>query len=152
MIECGDAVDPFSAKTSTGKDVSLEELRGRAFVAYFYPRSFTPGCTVESRGFAQSYDTFCEHGVEILGVSTDTLEIQCQFAHEVGATFPILDDSGGHVARAFGMGKRPFMGYKRVTFVVDEQGKIEKIFKVGFDWTHHPTQVLDYMKTRSPSE
>ncbi len=148
MIREGEQVQDFEAQTSRGDTVRLSEMRGKAFVAYFYPKSFTPGCTIETRNFVQLYPEFEDLGVEVLGISADELETQCKFAGELGASFPIVDDSEGGVARSFGLSKRLFMGYRRVTFVIDEEGRVEKLFKVGFNWSDHPGDVLAYIKER----
>lgn len=151
MLKIGQQVGDFEAQTSSGETIRLEALRGAPFVAYFYPKSFTPGCTIETRNFAQLYPEFRERGVEVVGISADVLETQCKFAEEMGAEFPIVDDSSGGVAGAFGLSKRLFLGYKRVTFVVDERGEVEQVFKVGLGWANHPREVLDYLDARAPA-
>ena len=148
MLNEGEKVGAFEVASSTGDAVSGEGLAGRAYVAFFYPKSFTPGCTIETRNFATSYPDFQDAGVEVLGVSNDKLERQCSFAEKMGASFPILDDTSKAVGAAFGMKPGLLGTYKRMTFVVDEQGKVEKIYDVGAGVGSHTEEVLEYMTSR----
>ena len=144
----GERVGSFEAPTSRGTSIGSEALRGTPYIAYFYPKSFTSGCTVETQGFATFYSTFQDLGVEVVGVSPDPLETQCRFAAAHGAEFPIVDDTAGEVAAAFGLKRRPIIGgYKRLTFVVDERGVIERVIDVGRGWATHPREMLDYMRS-----
>ncbi|MEM1349205.1 MAG: peroxiredoxin [Myxococcota bacterium] len=149
MLKVGDRVGAFEAESSTGRPIKLDELSGRAFVAFFFPKSFTPGCTLETRNFAGAYPEFQELGVEVVGISADTTSTQCSFADTMGASFPMVGDKSGDVARAFEMRKGLMPMYKRVTFVIDEQGVVERVFKVGFGIHSHAKEVLDYMRART---
>jgi peroxiredoxin Q/BCP len=148
MLSVGDRVGAFEGESSTGERVKLDTLKGKPFVVFFYPKSFTPGCTIETRTFAQLYPKFAELGVELVGISIDKLQTQCDFAEKMGASFPIVADPGGEVAAAFGVKKRLLPTYKRVTFVIDEQGVVEKVIPVGFGVGKHPEEVLEYLQSR----
>ena len=148
MLAVGDRISSFEGESSTGERIRLDALEGKPFVAFFYPKSFTPGCSIETHTFAKLYPEFQALGVEVIGISTDKIKTQCDFADKTGASFPIVADPGGHVAAAFGVKKRILPTYKRVTFVIDEQGVVEKVIPVGFGVGRHPEEVLEYLRTR----
>lgn len=150
MLKVGDAVGSFDAQTSTGQNVSLEALRGTPFIVYFYPKSFTSGCTIETRRFASLYEDFKELGVEVLGVSSDSVQVQCDFADKMSASFPLVSDPAGKIYKAFGLSSlKMYRLVRRVTFFVDEQGKVEFATSVGINFHGHPMEMLEYAQARS---
>lgn len=145
----GQEAPAFTLKASTG-EVSLADYRGKYVVLYFYPRAFTPGCTIETKGFRDASVEIRELGGEVLGISDDPLETQCKFAEAQGATFPILSDVDGSVARAYGV-RFPIVGRtKRVTFVIDPQGRIAASFHHELLFTKHIADVIAFLKSRKP--
>jgi peroxiredoxin Q/BCP len=118
-------------------------LNGPA-VVYFYPADLTPGCTMEAKGFNDSYDRFREAGYEIIGVSTDSDVRHEEFRKECGLRFPLAADPDSELTGELGLLKE-YEGYgtyaARVTFLLDADGTIRKIWDVT-DAAAHPDEVL----------
>ncbi len=111
---------------SGGGSIKLSTLQGAPLVLYFYPQADTPGCTIESKGFRDSYGEFRAKNVQILGVSTDEVDEQDAFKGKYALPFPLVADSSKAVARLYGVlgsGGRA----RRVTFLLDSRGKILEI-------------------------
>jgi thioredoxin-dependent peroxiredoxin len=132
-IQVGKPAPDFTLTAGNGKTVKLSELRGKRVVLYFYPKSFTPGCTKEACSLRDSYSDLSGMNVEVLGVSVDDADTQRRFGEEHGLQFPILADAGGDVARLYGVfGMTRADGTKadiarRVTFIIDDKGIVKKI-------------------------
>jgi len=132
----GNLAPDFTMKYKDGKAMKLSELRGKKSVAvYFYPKDFTPGCTMEASEFSRDYGKFKEAGIEIVGISPDDEESHLKFRTKMGMPYPLVADSGNELSKKYGvyglksfMG-REYMGVNRSTFLVDKTGKIVKIFK-----------------------
>ena len=135
MLTEGDDVPDFSLKDANGKLVRKSDLRGKRYVVYFYPKDFTPGCTTEAAEFSQDYKKFKNAGIEILGISPDDEESHKKFGEKMKVSFILLADTQTEVAKKFGVwGKKQFMGREymgvnRSTFLVNEKGKIFKVFE-----------------------
>lgn len=138
----------FTAKSSAGRDISLHDYLGKYLVLYFYPKSFTPGCTIETVAFRDATEELRALGAEILGVSTDPVETQCSFAQKHGATFPILADEDRAIARAYDT-LFPFVERNmRVTFVIDPQGAIAARFHHELLFKKHITDAVAFLKAQ----
>jgi thioredoxin-dependent peroxiredoxin len=140
MLREGQPAPDFSLRDAAGNTVHLADLRGKKIVLYFYPKDDTPGCTKEACGFRDQYSHFDDRGVVILGVSPDDEASHTQFASKYGLPFRLLADPGGQVASAYGVWKEKnnygkiSMGVERTTFLIDEQGNLQKIYpKVQVD-------------------
>jgi peroxiredoxin Q/BCP len=135
MLSVGDVVPDFSLKDAEGKIVKKSDLKGKKYVVYFYPKDFTPGCTTEAVEFARDYKKFKSAGIEIIGVSPDDVDSHKKFGEKMEVPFILLADTEKDVAKKFGVwGKKQFMGREymgvnRTTFLVDEKGKILKVFE-----------------------
>lgn len=147
MLKEGDAAPDFEARDAEGSTVKLSNLRGRKVVLYFYPKDDTPGCTREACSFRDSFKEFGRRGIEVLGVSTDSEKSHRKFAEKYSLPFTLLADTGHAVADLYGVyGEKQFMGRKymgvaRKTFLIDEEGRLRKIFdKVKVD--EHADEVL----------
>jgi len=130
----GDKAPDFAVPDAEGKMVRLKDLRGKKVVLYFYPKDDTPGCTKEACSFRDSFAAFKRRGIEVLGVSLDNEKSHQKFAQKYGLPFQLLADTERSVSEAYGtygekkfMG-RTYMGNNRMTFLIDEKGKIKKIF------------------------
>ena len=135
MLSVGDAVPDFSLKDAEGKTVKKSDLKGKKYVVYFYPKDFTPGCTTEAAEFARDYKKFKGVGIEIIGISPDDVDSHKKFGEKMEVPFILLADTEKEVAKKFGVwGKKQFMGREymgvnRTTFLIDDKGKIIKVFE-----------------------
>ena len=147
MIKEGDAAPDFEARDADGNAVRLSGLRGQKVVLYFYPKDDTPGCTKQACSFRDSFAEFERRGVEVLGVSTDDEKSHRKFAEKYQLPFTLLADTEHRVADLYGVyGEKQFMGRKymgvaRKTFLIDEEGRLRRVFdKVKVD--EHADDVL----------
>jgi peroxiredoxin Q/BCP len=130
----GDKAPPIHLQTDTGEDFDLADVKGKKVVLYFYPRASTPGCTVEACEFRDDIKQFGKKGAVVLGISPDTPKAQTSFKEKQGLNFTLLCDVDKTVAKAYDVWKeknmygKKVMGIERTTFVIDEAGKIAKIF------------------------
>lgn len=130
----------FSLKDDNGRTVKLSGLKGKMVVLYFYPKDDTPGCTKEACSFRDGFKEISRKGAVVLGVSPDSVESHKKFKEKFHLNFPLLSDEERKVLKAYGVWKqkslygRKYMGVERTTFVIDETGKIMKVFpKVKVD-------------------
>lgn len=148
MPAVGDPAPDFEAHTDSGERFRLSEQVGKPLVLYFYPRADTPGCTTEACGFRDDYSAFDEVGVEIVGVSPDTVKKQANFKEKFSLPFPLLADENHEIAERYGVwGPKKFMGKEyegvhRTTFVIDEKGVIQAVFE-KVKPAEHSQEVLD---------
>jgi peroxiredoxin Q/BCP len=146
-LKPGDIAPEFSLPDSQGQLLSLSNFRGKRVVLYFYPRDNTPGCTKEACSFRDANADFQKREVVVLGVSMDDAKSHQKFSVKYQLPFPLLCDIDAKVATAYDsyglkkfMGKE-FMGIHRKTFVIDLEGRIEKIYpKVKPE--NHAAQIL----------
>lgn len=148
MLNVGEAVPDFRAEASTGGEVSLEDLKGEAFVVFFYPKSFTTGCTIETREFARLAPEIEELGAKVVAVSIDSFDTQYKFAQETGADFPILADKDGEISKAFDVKRFLLPVAKRVTYVIDEEGRVEAAFAMELKFKEHVEKVMGHLENR----
>ena len=134
-IEAGRKAPDFSLSAADGTPVKLSALKGHPVVLYFYPRDDTPGCTKEACAFRDRRPELQRLGAKVLGVSADTLASHVKFRDKFQLNFPLLADVGHKVAEKYGAwreknmyGKKTY-GIIRSTFVIDEKGKIEKMYR-----------------------
>jgi len=146
-LNVGDKAPEFSLPATTGETISLKDQAGKKVVLYFYPADDTPGCTIEACGFRDSIDQLDVAGAVILGVSADSMESHDRFLTKFDLNFPLLSDEDKTVANAYGAWgeKQRFgktvIGMRRETFLIDEQGDIQNIWR-QVKPEGHPEQVL----------
>lgn len=147
MLKEGDDAPDFTTRDTDGNEVKLSDLRGRKVVLYFYPKDDTPGCTKQACSIRDSYSEFEEKGIKVLGVSLDDQASHRKFADKYELPFTLLSDTDHSVSDAYDVyGEKEFMGKKymgvsRKTFLIDEGGKLRKVFdKVNVD--EHADEVL----------
>ncbi len=127
----GDEAPAFNRPDQNGNPMRSDDLAGRRYVVYFYPKAFTPGCTTESCDFRDHHETFAAAGYTILGVSPDSAERLERFRAEHGLPFTLLSDEDHSMAEAYGAWGikknygREYEGIIRSTIVVDETGTVE---------------------------
>ena len=133
MLEIGMKAPEFTLTDKDGKSVSLSDFSGKKVVLYFYPKDNTPGCTRQACAFAGAYGEFAKRGVEVIGVSKDSVASHVKFAEKYSLPFVLLADPELEAIKAYGVwqekklyGKVSF-GVVRTTFIIDENGVIEKV-------------------------
>jgi peroxiredoxin Q/BCP len=135
-----------------GAALGSASLKGKPYVLYLYPKDDTPGCTVEAQTFTKLYPEFAALGVEIVGLSKDTVTSHDKFRKKHGLCFPLASDTGGEVVEAFGswveksMYGKKYMGIDRSTFLVDGEGRVAKAWR-NVKVPGHVEEVLDAAKT-----
>ena len=130
----GEAAPDFTAPADGGGSVRLSDLRGKRVVLYFYPKDFTPGCTLEACDFRDAAADFAGENCVILGVSADSVGRHESFSARHGLPFRLLSDTDHSISEAYGAWRektlfgRKYMGIVRSTFLVDEQGDVLAAF------------------------
>jgi peroxiredoxin Q/BCP len=148
MLKIGSTAPSFSLAADSGASVSLESLRGRTVVLFFYPRDDTPGCTTEVCEFRDRWQAVKRAGAVVLGVSPDDLRSHRRFRDKFSLPFPLLIDADHAVAEAYGVwGEKSLFGHRyqgirRTTFVINAGGRIAQIFE-RVKPRGHAAQVLE---------
>ena len=150
MLKAGDKAPRFALVDKDGNIVKLEDFSGRKVVLYFYPKDSTPGCTRQACAFAGAYDIFTDNGVVIIGVSKDPAASHAKFAEKYGLPFILLSDPQLEAIQAYGVWQekknygKVTMGVVRTTFIIDENGLIEKVMpKVKPDT--NAEEIIEYL-------
>lgn len=133
MLKAGEKAPEFTLKDKDGREVCLSDFAGRKVVLYFYPKDNTPGCTKQACAFAGLYGEFRKKGVEVIGVSRDSAASHAKFAEKYDLPFILLSDPELTAIQAYGVWQekklygKTTMGVARTTFLIDEQGVIQKV-------------------------
>jgi peroxiredoxin Q/BCP len=117
--------------SNSGKEISLKDLAGKRTVLYFYPGDFTQGCTIEAQAFERDIEKYKDLGVQVVGVSVDSVDKHLDFKKKYGLDFPLLSDQGGKVSDKYGsLLDLKFLGKfsNRQTYIISPEGKIEYVF------------------------
>lgn len=144
----GDKAPDFSGVNEQGEPVSLADFKGKKLVLFFYPKADTPGCTAEACSLRDSFGELREKGYELLGVSADSARKQGNFKKKYNLPFPLLADTERKAIDAYGvwgpkqMFGKTFEGINRTTFVIDENGIIEKVI-TKVETGNHAEQILE---------
>jgi thioredoxin-dependent peroxiredoxin len=146
LVEGAKAPD-FKGINQNGETISLAGFKGKKLILYFYPKDDTPGCTAEACNLNDNYEYWISKGYEVVGVSPDNGASHKKFIKKFGLKFNLIADTGKEILEAYGVwgekmnyGKT-YMGVIRTTFVIDESGTIEKIFK-KVDTKEHTSQII----------
>lgn len=135
MIREGDLAPNFTLPADDEGDVSLEDLRGKSVILYFYPKDDTSGCTTEACEFRDTLSRIERDGAVVLGVSPDPVASHKKFKDKYDLNFPLLADEDHAVAEAYGVWKeksmygRKYWGVERTTFLIDPEGNVEKVWR-----------------------
>ena len=135
MVHDGDVAPDFELPTESGESLALSSLRGRLVVLYFYPKDDTSGCTAEARDFSRLAPDFRRAGVEVIGISPDSVESHRKFRKKHDLEVRLAADADKAAAIAYGvwveksMYGRKYMGVERSTFLIDQQGRIAKSWR-----------------------
>lgn len=133
MLEIGSKAPQFVLRDANNNEVSLSDFKGKKVVLYFYPKDNTPGCTRQACAFAGLYKEFKAKGAEVIGVSKDSVASHVKFAEKYSLPFILLSDPELEAIKAYGVWQekkmygKVSMGVVRTTFIIDENGNIEKI-------------------------
>jgi peroxiredoxin Q/BCP len=142
MLQAGDPAPDFTVQSHDGATVSLSDWRGKKVLLWFYPEAWTPGCTLEGRGFRDHQEYFDQDNIQIAGVSFDQIAENAAFARRFDFKFPLLCDSDRKIALAYGACSDPrARSAERVSFLIDETGKIARVYD-QVDPRDHPAKVL----------
>ncbi len=134
MLEEGKKAPAFKLKNQNGKTISLSDFKGKNVVLYFYPKDNTSGCTAEACNFRDEFPKFGKLDAVILGVSPDSVESHKKFAEKFDLPFDLLSDEKKEILEKYGVWQeksmygRKYMGVVRTTYIIDQNGKIKKIF------------------------
>jgi peroxiredoxin Q/BCP len=147
MLKEGDIAPDFTTRDANGETIKLSDFHGQKVVIYFYPKDDTPGCTAQACSIRDAYADFTERGIKVLGISLDDETSHKAFAAKYDLPFTLLADTDRTVSEAYGtygaqkFGEQTFMTNARKTFLVDEQGRIKKIFN-EVNAAEHAAEVL----------
>lgn len=134
MIEAGTRVDSFTLKDQAGDDVAWDSFRGKPVVFFFYPKANTPGCTKEACAFNDLSPEFDKRGVQVVGISADSIKRQSNFANKYDLTMPLLSDPDHEVLKPWGvwgekkMYGKTYEGIIRSTFLFDADGVLVHVW------------------------
>jgi thioredoxin-dependent peroxiredoxin len=143
-VKVGDVAPDFKLASNIGREVSLSEFKGnKSVVLYFYPKDETAGCTKEACAFRDSYEVFKEHGAEVLGVSSDSVDSHKKFAEHHHLSFPLLSDPNGEVRKAYGVPSTLGLLPGRVTYAIDKQGVVKYMFNSQIHPEQHVKEALN---------
>jgi peroxiredoxin Q/BCP len=146
-LKPGDAAPLFSATDQNGVDIALESLKGKKVVLYFYPKDDTPGCTAEACNLRDNHSALMNLGYLVIGVSPDAAKSHTKFTEKYELPFSLIPDTDKKIITDYGAwGPKKFLGKSyegvlRSTFVIDENGIIEKVF-TQVDTKNHTDQIL----------
>ena len=151
MLKEGDIAPEFSLKDQNGKTHQLSDYKGKKLVLYFYPKDNTPGCTMEACAFRDIFEDYKKHNIAVLGISKDTEISHKKFIEKHKLPFDLLIDENREMLEKYGAWTKKslygkiFMGIQRITYVIDENGKVLKAYpKVKPD--EHAKQILEDIK------
>ncbi|MFV0540293.1 MAG: thioredoxin-dependent thiol peroxidase [Aestuariibaculum sp.] len=147
-LKQGDKVPNFIARDEQGNTINLNDYKGKKLIVFFYPKASTPGCTAEACNLRDNYTLLKDKGYELLGVSADNQKRQANFKAKNKFPFPLLADEDKTVINAFGVwGAKKFMGrtydgIHRKTFIIDENGVVERVID-KVKTKDHAAQILE---------
>ncbi len=146
-LKVGDKAPVFSGIDQNENKISLEDFKGKKVILYFYPKDNTPGCTAEACDLRDSYNMWLDKGYVVIGVSPDSVKAHQKFVEKYELPFPLIADTEKEILKAYGVWGlkknygREYQGVFRTTFIIDEKGVIEHIFK-KVKTKEHTAQIL----------
>ena len=150
MLEIKTKAPDFLLSDKNGKQIKLSDFLGKKVVLYFYSRDNTPGCTRQACAFAQAYEAFKSNDIVVIGISKDSVASHLKFAEKYDLPFILLSDPEKEVIQAYDVWKEKKMygkvsfGVQRSTYIIDEQGFIEKVFPRAKPDTN-AADILEYL-------
>jgi len=134
-LKSGDIAPEFSALNQDGVNIALKDFAGKKIVLYFYPKDNTPGCSTQACEFSQNYDDFASKNAVIIGISPDSVKSHESFINKQNLKHILLSDESHEICKTYGVWQvrknygKEYLGVARTTFIIDENGKIIKIYK-----------------------
>jgi peroxiredoxin Q/BCP len=152
MLAVGDKAPQFTLNDADGNKVKLSNFKGKKLVLYFYPKDLTPGCTVEACAFRDDIGALKKLGAVVLGVSADSEKTHGKFRAKHNLNFPLLADVNHEVSEHYGawqeksMYGRKYWGIARITYIIDEKGKVAKAYE-KVKPAGHSEEVIEAIKS-----
>ena len=149
MLKVGDKAPDFKLKDETGREISLSSFRDKKVVIYFYPKDDTPGCTKEACSIRDVYDDILEAGAVVIGISKDDARSHERFKSKYNLPFYLLSDPENEVIEQYGawqekkMYGKTYMGIARITYIVDGEGIVKKVYSKVKPETHGEELLTD---------
>lgn len=150
-IEEGAVAPAFTGKNQDGEGISLEQYKGKKLILFFYPKDNTPGCTAEACNLGENYDELKNKGYEVIGVSPDGETSHQKFIAKFSLPYSLIADTEKEILKAYGawglkkMYGKEYEGVLRTTYVINEAGKVAKVFK-KVQTKDHTNQILKEME------
>ncbi|MCJ0224328.1 thioredoxin-dependent thiol peroxidase [Clostridioides difficile] len=151
MLSIGTKAPEFTLEDKDGNKVSMSDFKGKKVVVYFYPKDNTPGCTRQACAFRNAYDGFKKEDIQVIGISKDSIKSHQKFAEKYELPFILLSDPDLVAIKAFDVWKEKKMygktalGVVRATYIIDENGIIEKVFEKAKPDTN-AQEILEYLE------
>lgn len=151
QLKTGDKAPVFEGTDQNGKTISLNDFKGKKVAIYFYPKDNTPGCTVQACNLRDNYEVLMEKGIQVIGVSADSVASHQKFIDKFDLPFPLIADEDRKVIEQFGVwGPKKFMGKEydgihRTTFLIDEDQKIAGLID-KVNTKDHANEILEIFK------
>ena len=151
MLSIGTKAPEFTLEDKDGNKVSMSDFKGKKVVVYFYPKDNTPGCTRQACAFRNAYDGFKKEDIQVIGISKDIIKSHQKFAEKHELPFILLSDPDLVAIKAFDVWKEKKMygktalGVVRATYIIDENGIIEKVFEKAKPDTN-AQEILEYLE------
>jgi thioredoxin-dependent peroxiredoxin len=147
-VKVGSVAPDFTLPSQAGEMVSLKDFFGRnPVVLFFYPKDDSPGCTREVCAFRDNFEEFRNLDVQVIGISSDSVESHRNFAVKYDLSFPLLSDGGGNIRRLYGVPKTFGLFPGRVTYVIDKEGVVSHVFASQLSVERHVQEALTALRS-----
>jgi peroxiredoxin Q/BCP len=147
-VKVGSVAPDFTLPSQAGEMVSLKDFSGRKpVVLFFYPKDDSPGCTKEVCAFRDNFEEFSKLDVQVIGISSDSVESHRRFAAKHDLSFPLLSDEGGNIRRLYGVPKTFGLIPGRVTYIIDKEGVVRHVFSSQLSVQRHVQEALAALRS-----
>jgi thioredoxin-dependent peroxiredoxin len=147
-VKVGSVAPDFTLPSQAGEMVSLKDFSGRKpVVLFFYPKDDSPGCTKEVCAFRDNFEEFSKLDVQVIGISSDSVESHRRFAAKHDLSFPLLSDEGGNIRRLYGVPKTFGLIPGRVTYIIGKEGVVRHVFSSQLSVQRHVQEALAALRS-----